>query len=180
VVLGVRLTKTNQTGAVLSANLTRKSLIYSTADRPRRFLTKLRKERLNLQGAALQTSSTIIARPAPRTSDICTYSSTIYNSTLSYPLFLKKSPLSRNFQNMSSKEGQSPAKDPKGEETKQEPPSCPKCKSPDDLVPIIFGYPSPVLLEMSKRGEVVLGGCCPPRPGQKMKNMHCKKCKENV
>ena len=38
----------------------------------------------------------------------------------------------------------------------------------------MFGYPSPGLLEESKKGNVVLGGCC-PKPGIEF---HCKACKK--
>ena len=40
---------------------------------------------------------------------------------------------------------------------------------------IIFGYPSPGLLEEYKKGNVMLGGCC-PKPGI---NFHCKLCKKD-
>jgi len=82
---------------------------------------------------------------------------------------------------MSSTESQSVAatNNSNDKEAKQEAPACPKCESSEDVVAIVFGYPSPGLMEKSQRGEVVLGGCCPPRPDQKTKNVHCKKCKEN-
>lgn len=38
-------------------------------------------------------------------------------------------------------------------------PTCPECGSAD-VVPIVYGLPSPELIEEAKRGEVSLGGCC--------------------
>jgi hypothetical protein len=51
-------------------------------------------------------------------------------------------------------------------------PNCPKCQS-GDVVRIVFGYPSPEMMESSERGEVSLGGCCvtPNDP-----DWHCKDC----
>ena len=54
---------------------------------------------------------------------------------------------------------------------------CPRIatfKDKSQVVKIVFGYPSPGLLEESKKGNVVLGGCC-PRPGIEF---HCKACKK--
>jgi len=39
-------------------------------------------------------------------------------------------------------------------------PACPFCGYEDQVVPIIYGMPSPELIEQSRRGEVALGGCC--------------------
>jgi len=36
---------------------------------------------------------------------------------------------------------------------------CPKCNS--NLIPIVYGFPGKELIEMSRRDEVVLGGCSP-------------------
>ena len=49
--------------------------------------------------------------------------------------------------------------------------SCPECGG--DLVPIVWGFPSPQLLEKAERGEVSLGGCVLPINNP---NYHCKKC----
>ena len=51
-------------------------------------------------------------------------------------------------------------------------PECPDCKEKGDVKKIIYGYPSPQLMEESQKGTVVLGGCC-PTPGI---NFMCKKC----
>jgi hypothetical protein len=41
---------------------------------------------------------------------------------------------------------------------------CPACKQKRG-VNISFGYPSFDLIEQVERNEAVLGGCCPPSPG---------------
>jgi len=38
-------------------------------------------------------------------------------------------------------------------------PKCPSCGS-DDVATIVFGYPSPELIEEMQQGKVALGGCC--------------------
>lgn len=38
-------------------------------------------------------------------------------------------------------------------------PVCPECKKTDQVVPIVYGYPSPALSERAISGEVQLGGC---------------------
>jgi transposase-like protein len=38
-------------------------------------------------------------------------------------------------------------------------PTCPRCHSSEQVVPIIYGYPSEELFEAADRGEVKLGGC---------------------
>lgn len=35
---------------------------------------------------------------------------------------------------------------------------CPKCKS-KNIIPIVYGYPSSELFELSAQGKVKLGGC---------------------
>ena len=35
---------------------------------------------------------------------------------------------------------------------------CPKCKS-KNIIPIVYGYPSSELFELSEQGKVKLGGC---------------------
>ena len=37
-------------------------------------------------------------------------------------------------------------------------PVCPNCGS-TEYIPIIYGEPSPELMEQAEKGEVVLGGC---------------------
>ena len=59
------------------------------------------------------------------------------------------------------------------EETK-EMPECPDCKNNSQVMKIIWGYPTPRLLEEFKKGNVFLGGCC-PKPGIEF---HCKSCKK--
>ncbi len=39
-------------------------------------------------------------------------------------------------------------------------PGCPFCGYEDQVVRIVYGYPSPEMIEQSRRGEVALGGCC--------------------
>ena len=51
-------------------------------------------------------------------------------------------------------------------------PKCPQCDS-DNVVPIVFGYPSETLLESADRGEVSLGGCCMTGDDPEW---HCKDC----
>jgi hypothetical protein len=41
----------------------------------------------------------------------------------------------------------------------EEPLACPECGSNTNVVPIVYGYPSPELREAAERGEVFLGGC---------------------
>ena len=38
-------------------------------------------------------------------------------------------------------------------------PKCPSCGS-DTVLTIVFGYPSPELIEEMQQGKVALGGCC--------------------
>jgi len=49
--------------------------------------------------------------------------------------------------------------------------NCPTCNS--SLVPIVYGFPGKDLIEMSKRDEVVLGGCSPS-----MSTHFCLECQE--
>lgn len=37
--------------------------------------------------------------------------------------------------------------------------ACPKCGSMD-VVPILYGYPGPEMMEMANKGKIELGGCC--------------------
>ncbi len=41
---------------------------------------------------------------------------------------------------------------------RSEGPTCPECKS-KSIAPIVYGLPGPKLMEESRRGDVVLGGC---------------------
>lgn len=50
---------------------------------------------------------------------------------------------------------------------------CPKCKS-ENIVKIIYGYPSPSTMKKAERGKISLGGCC---IGENDPNWHCKDCK---
>lgn len=45
------------------------------------------------------------------------------------------------------------------EPTERNTPACPMCGSPQRVVPIVYGYPGPELIEAYERGEVALGGC---------------------
>ena len=38
------------------------------------------------------------------------------------------------------------------------PPACPECASSENVIPIVYGYPSEELFEAAERGEVALGG----------------------
>lgn len=43
--------------------------------------------------------------------------------------------------------------------SRERPTRCPRCGGAE-LVPIVYGLPSPELGERARRGEVALGGCC--------------------
>lgn len=49
---------------------------------------------------------------------------------------------------------------------------CPQCGT--ELVSVTFGFPTPELLAAADRGEVVLGGCCPPSRGGRV--LGCPAC----
>ncbi len=53
-----------------------------------------------------------------------------------------------------------------------DPRRCPRCDS-DEVVPILYGMPSPEMVEASRRGEMALGGCVvfPEAP-----NRTCRNC----
>ena len=38
------------------------------------------------------------------------------------------------------------------------PPACPKCGLDENVIPIVYGYPSEELFEAAERGEIALGG----------------------
>jgi len=48
-----------------------------------------------------------------------------------------------------------------GEMMNKEYPKCPSCGS-GVVVTIVFGYPSPELIEEMQQGKIALGGCCVP------------------
>lgn len=37
--------------------------------------------------------------------------------------------------------------------------TCPKCQS-KNIAAIVFGFPSPEMIEGEDKGDIVLGGCC--------------------
>ena len=62
------------------------------------------------------------------------------------------------------------AKDPRASTEK---PACPVCRSPDHVIPILYGQEDLEMREKFEKGEVALGGCLhPPNPPQ----WKCKKC----
>jgi len=40
------------------------------------------------------------------------------------------------------------------------PPACPICNQSDMVLPILYGFPSEEMFEQSKKGLIILGGCC--------------------
>jgi hypothetical protein len=52
-------------------------------------------------------------------------------------------------------------------------PICPYCRFDDQVVAIVYGQPTPELIEQSRRGEVALGGCC---IGPDAHEWYCKGC----
>jgi len=54
-------------------------------------------------------------------------------------------------------------------------PLCPKCRSKENVIPIVYGLPGPELQEKAKRGEVILGGCVVT--GNEP-HWYCKVCKQ--
>ena len=49
---------------------------------------------------------------------------------------------------------------------------CPKCGS-TEFIPIVYGYPSEKAFEKSRKGEIILGGCCVDNDSKKKV---CKSC----
>lgn len=49
---------------------------------------------------------------------------------------------------------------------------CPRCKS-ENIVEIIYGYPTKKIMERAKKGEIELGGC---EITEADPNRHCKDC----
>ncbi len=56
------------------------------------------------------------------------------------------------------------------------PACCPTCGN--DLLVLVYGYPSPELSAEAARGEVVLGGCCVMADGTDASH-HCRRCAES-
>ena len=54
---------------------------------------------------------------------------------------------------------------------------CPKCNS-ENIIPIIYGYPTKELFEDSDNDKCILGGCCisTNETDYSLKNNHCKDC----
>lgn len=48
---------------------------------------------------------------------------------------------------------------------------CPKCEG--DLIPIVYGYPSPEMVESADRGEILLGGCIVSDSDPQFRCAHC-------
>jgi hypothetical protein len=53
--------------------------------------------------------------------------------------------------------------------------ACPKCGSLD-VVPILYGYPGPEMMDMASKGKIELGGCC---VGERDPRKHCNGCGED-
>lgn len=52
-----------------------------------------------------------------------------------------------------------------------------KCRScGGHLVPVVWGDPGPELFELAEQGEVALGGCCLPGPGDDQELKACTRC----
>lgn len=51
---------------------------------------------------------------------------------------------------------------------------CPECDGP--LIWVVYGYPDHALAEAARRGEVDLGGCCVPTPGEPWRAARCSDC----
>jgi len=55
-------------------------------------------------------------------------------------------------------------------------PLCPTCRYYDQVVPIVYGFPSPEMVSNSRRGEVALGGSCASPDAHQW---YCKGCLES-
>lgn len=51
---------------------------------------------------------------------------------------------------------------------------CPECGG--RLIRVVYGFPDDELAEAARRGEVALGGCCPPAPGIPSRAARCSDC----
>lgn len=61
------------------------------------------------------------------------------------------------------------------DEVVEGPATCPICRKSDRVIPLVYGYPSPGLLELAGVGRYKLGGCCLPAFG----NFHCTRDDHN-
>jgi hypothetical protein len=52
--------------------------------------------------------------------------------------------------------------------------ACPRCRSKDDVIPILYGYPKPYLLLFPEHDQYELGGCCIIPPNIEL--WRCRKC----
>jgi hypothetical protein len=52
------------------------------------------------------------------------------------------------------------------------PPACPHCGG--RLLPVVFGMPTPELVDEARAGEFVLGGCCVP--DDHLPQWECNRC----
>ena len=55
---------------------------------------------------------------------------------------------------------------------------CPKCNS-ENIIPIIYGYPTSEMFEASDKNECILGGCCIAADEDSEKLLdkyHCSDC----
>ena len=50
---------------------------------------------------------------------------------------------------------------------------CPKCKSSDSVIPIMYGYPSIETWGKHDRGQIALGGCV---IAEENPDYHCDEC----
>lgn len=51
---------------------------------------------------------------------------------------------------------------------------CEKCRN--QVLPIVYGYPTPETFEKAARGEIILGGCCIDGPIEELEDLVCVKC----
>lgn len=51
---------------------------------------------------------------------------------------------------------------------------CEKCRS--QVLPIVYGYPTPETFEKAEKGEIILGGCCINGPIEELEDLVCVKC----
>ena len=49
---------------------------------------------------------------------------------------------------------------------------CPKCEKGENVLMILYGYPSSEAMKQAQDGHIILGGCCP----RKGSNWKCKTC----
>ncbi|EAR98149.1 hypothetical protein TTHERM_00343480 (macronuclear) [Tetrahymena thermophila SB210] len=50
---------------------------------------------------------------------------------------------------------------------------CPKCKSSEKVIKIVYGKPTAALVEQADRKEIILGGC---RLSENPDNWYCQTC----